>query len=243
MDEHLNKTKTAIVTGAAQRIGRELSLYLAKSGYDLLIHYHQSKSDALSLKAQVESMGQKAQVFSYNLQNIDHIEKDFSALFSTVNNLSLLINNASWFAKNKFETSSTNELVDQFRLHSFAPIILSKVFKNYCKKGHIINMLDTRISQNNSDASIYTLAKKSLSDATNIMALNFSPTIQVNAIAPGSILPPKINGKLQNEPVNQKNILNKVSSVKEILNGVDYLLKQKTVTGQCLYIDGGSHLL
>ena len=122
---------------------------------------------------------------------------------------------------------------------------MTRDFAHICKTGHIINILDTRITHTpakRDNYAVYTLSKKALAELTVMSAVEFAPEIRVNAIAPGLIFPPAgksedfLNEKAQNIPLKRK------GAVVDIVKAVQYLLENEFVTGQILYVDGGENL-
>ena len=124
-----------------------------------------------------------------------------------------------------------------------APFILSSEFYRICKKGQIINFLDTNIVKNKTSHVAYLLTKKNLADLTKLAAIEFAPDIRVNGIAPGLILPPK---KETTEYLDRmaKNIpLKRRGGESYITRSIKFLLENDFLTGQFLFNDGGEHLV
>lgn len=248
------KNSTALITGGAKRIGREIALLLASQGYDLVISYNESKKDAEKLAAEIgKKFKVKCDIFKADLRDTKQTKKlaDFVKKNST--NWNLLINNASIFRPSKFLTAPDSELAENFNIHFFSPLILAKEFaKPPLKKGkgaakaaeggfkQIINMIDKNIARYETKYFHYLLSKKSLAELTKMLATELAPQIRVNGIAPGFILSPIDNSDAQS--FVKKIPLQKQGDVKNIVEGIEFLLKNKFVTGQILFIDGGASL-
>ena len=240
----MTNSKTALITGGARRIGREIAIDLAKNGFDVAIHYNNSENEAQNLKKEIEALG--SQCFLIKADLFD--EKQLNQLvkkMATIKNLSLLINNASVFSKSHFLETDFEDFEKNFTIHLKVPLILSKAFAENCTRGsQIINLVDKNISRFETRYFNYILSKKALADATKMLALQLAPNIRVNAIAPGFVL----NSIDEENPSEEtKNLLAKIplkskASEKNIVQGVNYLLANEFVTGEILFIDGGARL-
>ena len=227
----MNKTKklgTALITGAAKRIGREMALNLAGMGYDLIIAYRNSKEEA-------EELAQTKKLAEFAKEN-----------FPSWN---LLINNASIFNKSKFLTAPESEMMENMNIHLFSPLILAKEFvqhveKNSIKNAQIINMIDKNIARIDTNYFYYLLSKKSLAEFTKMLAVEIAPQVRVNGIAPGFILNSisEENPSLETQNLIKKIPMKAQGEIENIWQAMEFLLKNKFVTGQILFIDGGSSL-
>jgi pteridine reductase len=77
---------------------------------------------------------------------------------------------------------------------------------------------------------------------TRMMALEWSPGIRVNAVAPGIILPPRGKGPAYLNKIRRRTLLDKHGDIKNITDSVLFLLKNDFITGETLFVDGGEHL-
>ena len=233
------KNKLALVTGGAKRIGRAITLHLAKNGYDIALHYNTSEKEAHKLAKEIKKTGQKCKLFQCDLSNINHVLKFMKKVKNQFPNLSLLINNASLFKENSLLNTDIKFFEKIFNVNFKAPFFLSREFARNFKVGQIINMLDTNIIRKNSKYFAYNLSKKLLYEFTKMSAYELGPRIRVNAIAPGPILPPKGKNKINLNSVPLK----KQGDFKNITQAINYLIENSFVTGECLFVDGGKHLI
>ena len=82
----------ALVTGAAHRLGKVFALSLARQGFDLLLHFHQSSDEALETQAEIESIGGRAILSQADLTDPNQI----LSIVSTLDSLSVLVNSAAY---------------------------------------------------------------------------------------------------------------------------------------------------
>ena len=232
--------KAALITGGGNRIGKAIGLFLAGKGYQIAIHYQ--KSDPKALIKEIEKSGGVAVPFQADLNNESEVEKIIPAVIKCFPQLEVLVNNASIFEPGDFKDIDILQLNRNFNINFKAPFILSRDFFNRLKSGNIINMVDAKITHQQHNYNTYLLSKKILMAYTEMAAVEFGPQMRINAIAPGAILPPP--GKDETYLMERvgESVLKKTGSKEDILQAVDFLIKNTFVTGQCLYIDGGTHL-
>lgn len=236
------KKYAALITGGAKRIGRAISLHLAKKGFDIALHYNTSTKEAKETILGIKNLRRKCKLFQCDLSNISTVLKLIKKVKKQFPNLSLLVNNASIFEEGGLIETDPTLFEKIFNVNFKAPFFLSRDFAKGFKKGHIINILDTNIKRQKTKYFAYTLSKKLLYELTKLSASELAPDIKVNAIAPGAILPPK--GKDKNYmKMRAKNIpLKHTGGINDILKGIDFLLENNFITGECLFIDGGENL-
>lgn len=232
------KGKTALITGSARRLGREIALSLAKQGVNIIVHYKKSEKETTALLASLREFGVKANSIQADLHSESGIEK----LAKEVS-YDFLINNASIYPESELKDLSYQTLLDNFSIHSFAPLLLSKSFLQKKRKGAIVNIIDCKIETHHRTHLAYHLSKKSLKDVTLFLAKELAPDVRVNAVAPGLVIPPdKADAKKYTQGVIEINPLKRIPTVNEICEAVSFFLKTPSITAQILYLDGGRSL-
>jgi pteridine reductase len=236
--------RTALITGASKRLGRAMSEHLAGLGWNIIIHFNSSEEDALKLEATLRS--------KYPIQDFFHIQADLSVIHevetlipkiaSEFGKVDLLINNASVFMPSSISETSSEMLDKHFNIHLKTPFLLIRDFKDYFNNGTVVNIVDTRITSNDSGYAAYSLSKQSLWDLTRMAAFEFSPGIRINAIAPGLILPPEGKDSDYLEEMAQKIPMKRPGSIEIILKCLDFILDNEYLTGQLIFADGGENL-
>lgn len=232
----------ALITGSAKRIGKEIALTLAKNGYDIALHYNNSKDSAIKTQNEIEKLGVNCKLFKCDLSNTKQSSKLIETVVKELANLDTLINSASIFERASLLDSSNNLIDNTFNINLVSPLILMRDFAKNVKKGNILNILDGKISNNNYSHFVYSLTKKGLLDLTYLSANEFAPNIRVNGIAPGLILPPDGDDYSYMDKLSQKIPLKSVGNTQDIVDGVLFLLKSSYITGEVIFIDGGLHL-
>lgn len=238
-----SKKMTAIVTGGSKRIGRAICLRLAEMGYDIALHYNTSADDARTLQKQIRSMDVQCQTFKCDLtksrQSINLLKKVGERFCG----IDLLVNNASIFQKDQLSSTTEVQFDQHFNVHVKSPYFISQEYQRLFKAGHIINILDTKIVQSKTEHFSYLLSKKALSEFTKMSAIELAPTIRVNAIAPGLILPPEDQTNAYLDRRAKDIPLRRRGDVRNIIQTLEFLLSNDFLTGQTIFVDGGEHLL
>lgn len=180
--------KTALITGSAVRIGREIALSLAERGVNIIIHYHSSKRHADELSSELDRMGVRSWSIQADLSRFES-DKLIEQCLELSGSLDILVNNASIFTKSTIDDLTLADLVKNIEINAWAPFSLSRAYAHKIKRGCIINLLDQRITSYDLNHTGYILSKHVLTALTRITALAYAPEIRVNGIAPGLILP------------------------------------------------------
>lgn len=240
-------TRTYLITGAANRIGRALALRAAGDGANVIIHYNSSQGPADELAAAINHSGKKAYIIQADLASQSDVAALIPRVIELAGPIDVLINSASIFESSKVTDFTIEDLHRDIMINSFAPLVLSRAFAkaNTAKKSPrpvIINMLDTRITDYDREHAAYHLSKRMLYTLTRMTAFEFAPGIRVNAVAPGLILPPKDHDQAYLEQLRTTNPLHEIGDVDQVAAAVQFLVNTEFVTGQVIFIDGGRHL-
>jgi len=236
------ENKTALVTGAAQRLGRATALSLAERGVNVVIHYRSSAGRAEALADQVRNAGVKAWTVSADLADPAAAEHLFSRACSAAGSIDYLVNNASVFLESHLVDFAPADLARNVNINALAPLLIARSFAAQQREGAIINMLDCRITDYDRAHAAYHISKRMLYSLTRMMALEFAPSIRVNAVAPGLVLPPSGRDDTYLEGLAHTTPLNRHGAPSDVTAAILFLLESDFVTGQVLFVDGGRHL-
>jgi len=234
--------RTALVTGAARRIGRAITLALAQQGVHVAVHYRQSAPEALALCDEIRALGVSAWPVQGDLMDSGQTEAVFRAAVDQAGGLDILVNNASIFEKDTLWDATEESIRQNMRVHAVAPLILSRALARQGRAAHVVNLLDTRVAVYDREHASYDLSKNVLLTLTRMLALELAPQVAVNAVAPGSILPPPGMGIDYLTKLNYANPLNRHGDPEDIAEAVLFLVRSRFITGQVIYVDGGMHM-
>jgi pteridine reductase len=238
--------KVAIVTGAAVRLGRAQALAMAKRGVHLVIHYNTSSGAADEVVRQIQAMGGKAIAVQADLSQPMRAADIVERAVTHFGHVDILVNSASVFEPGSWQDTTEENWDRHFDINLKSPFFLSQAFAKQIipeQRGHIVNLADWRAVSPGTDHVAYTLTKAALVAMTKSLAQSLAPQIQVNAIAPGLILPPPGKGPEYLDQRAPQIPLHRTGTADEIAKALLFLLQSDFVTGELLCITGGEHLL
>jgi len=234
--------KTALITGAAKRIGRETALALAKEGCSVAVHYRSSVDEARELVAQLEAKGVSAWAVKADFEKLEDVETLIKRTLEMSGGLDILVNNASIFPQNTLDSMTFHDVALNMHVNAWVPFALSRDFAREIGRGKIVNLLDSRIEDYDWSHTAYMISKHALAAFTNMTALAYAPEIAVNAVAPGLILPPPGKDIGYIEAMRDTLPLRKHGDPRDVADAVVYLAKSEFLTGEVIFVDGGRHL-
>jgi NAD(P)-dependent dehydrogenase (short-subunit alcohol dehydrogenase family) len=237
--------KVAIVTGGAVRLGRALTLALAEQHVRVVVHHGSSAESAQEVVTQIRSLGGEAIAMQADLRDTHQLADVIKRATDHFGPIDILINNAAIFKPaNPIETTAI-QWDEHFSINVTAPFFLSQVFAAQVgrdRSAHIINIADWRGVRPDADHAAYSITKAALITMTKTLALTLAPNIQVNAIAPGAILPPVGKDQSYLDDLATKIPLRRSGSPDDVAQAMLYLLRSTFVTGELMFVTGGQHL-
>ena len=239
---------TALITGGAKRIGKEIAHQLHHVGYNIMVHYRSSAGAASELVETLNDIREdSAASVAGDLLNIEIIPKIIEQTIETFSGLDVLINNASTFYPTPIELITEDFWNDLVGSNLKAPAFLVKSAAPFLRErnGSIINIIDIYAQKPLSNHPIYCAAKAGLEMLTKSLARDLAPEIRVNGVSPGAILWPE-NG---NDEISQAELLkrvplNRMGEPVEIAKTVQFLVVEGSyITGQIIAVDGGRSIV
>jgi pteridine reductase len=229
----------ALVTGAAHRLGKVFALTLARQGYDILLHYHQSSEAAVQTQVEIELLSRRVRLLQADLAQPSEIH----SLFSTIDALDVLVNSAALMPAGRVDELPLETWDNSLDLNLRAPFLLAQeASKKMSDGGLIVNITDVGAQKAWSRYPSYTVSKAALESLTRVLARALAPRIRVNAIAPGLVLQSDIVPAEEWERLIQRVPLKRAARPEEVASALEYLLKNEYITGQILVVDGGYSL-
>lgn len=236
----------AIVTGAAHRLGKAFALTLARMGYNLLLHYHSAEEQAQQTKNEIESLGVKVHTIKADLTQPGQIKSLFSTLDTNFqpSTLNLLVNSAAIMPVGNPRELELKDWDSALNLNLRAPFLLAQeAAKRMTAGGLIVNITDIGAHKAWSRYPSYTVSKSALESLTKLLARALAPNIRVNAIAPGLVLQSDVVTPEQWNKLVEKLPLKRAATLDEITSALEFLIKNKYITGQTIVVDGGYSLV
>ena len=234
--------KTALVTGAAKRLGREIALALAGDGANVIVHYNRSMQPAAETAEEIRALARRAWTIPADLSDPEQAERLMDRAVAQAGPVDVLVNNASAFPSDRLLETTPQDIAASVQVHAIAPLLLSRALARQGRGGHVVNLLDSRVTDYDAAHAAYHLGKRLLFSLTRMLALELAPEVAVNAVAPGLILPPAGEDESFLERMAGTNPMGRHGSPRGVTEAVLFLLRSDFITGQVIYVDGGRHM-
>lgn len=241
---------TALITGAAVRLGKSIAQAFFENDCNLMLHYNQSEVAAQKL----------CDTFNHQRKNSCHLiqadlskkserEKVITACINQYGRLDHLVNNAATFYPTPLFESDESQLNQFMQINFLAPLHLIQQVVPYLKKqkGSVTNIIDIYAEAGLEEHFAYVAAKAALQQVTQQLAAELAPEIRVNGVSPGAILwPENLAEGLSDDQIIKQNVILENTALKSlgepenIAATVSYLaLKASYTTGSIIKVDGG----
>jgi pteridine reductase len=243
----MSSRKTALVTGAAARIGAAICKTLHARGCDVLIHYNSSFDAARRLADRLnEERGQSASLAQADLSSPTGLDRLVEQTRARFGKLDILVNNASRFYPTEVGKTLAWQWDDLVNSNLRGPYFLVQALLDDLRTagGSVINILDIHAERPMRGHAVYSISKAGLAMLTSALARELGPSIRVNGVAPGAILWPENEpGAAEKKSILGRTALGRLGDPSDIASAVAYLaLDAPYVTGQVLAVDGGRSL-
>jgi pteridine reductase len=240
-------TRTALLTGAARRVGAAIAIALHAAGANVVIHYRSSRKEAEALVRNLNRRrADSAVTLAADLLDVDAHPRLIADSVAAFGALDILVNNASTFYATPVGEISAAAWDDLVGSNLRAPLFLSQAAAPAlrARQGLILNMVDIHGLRPLPDYPVYSAAKAGLIMLTRALARELGPEIRVNAIAPGPVMWPDgdLDEAMKKEIV-RKTVLKRIGSPADVAQAAVYFATAAPfVTGQILAVDGGRSL-
>ncbi|HIP71736.1 MAG TPA: SDR family oxidoreductase [Anaerolineae bacterium] len=236
------KGKTALVTGGAVRVGKAITLALARAGANVVINYHSSAAAAEETAVTAQSFGVGALPIQADIGNAEQVAAMVTAAKAQFGSVDILINNASLWRQTPFPTDNfddwhliTNVLINGafYCANAVAPLMLER------GEGAIVNIIDLSVYEPWPNYTAHAVGKSALLAMSRQLALELAPAVRVNAVAPGPVLPPLDFSEEKIAQTAAKTLLNRWGIPEDVADAVLFFVQAGYVTGELLAVDGG----
>ncbi len=237
--------RVALVTGGARRVGKAITLALARAGAHVIINHHASPAAAHETEWAARALGVEALAFQADITDRARVDEMVRAATARFGAIDLLVNNASPFEPTPFPTADVaawQRVIEQIIHGSFyvtnavAPGMLAQ------QRGAIINLVDMFAFSPRKNFAAHGVGKAGLLAMTRQFALDLAPHVRVNAIAPGPVLPPDDYTPERMIQTASRTVLKRWGTADDIAETVLFLARAEYITGEVIVVDGGEHL-
>lgn len=239
------KGKTALITGGAHRVGKAITIALAQAGANVIVNYNTSAKAAEETVSEARAQGVDGLAVQADIGNYQQVEGMVAAAKAQFGGVDILVNSASLWMETPFPTRNldgwhrvTNILINGafYCANAVAPLMLEK------KEGAIVNIIDLAAYEPWPNFVAHSVGKSALLALSRQLALELAPTIRVNAVAPGPVLPPPEYSEEMIARTAQKTLLERWGTPEDIAEAVLFFIKANYITGEALAVDGGQRL-
>jgi NAD(P)-dependent dehydrogenase (short-subunit alcohol dehydrogenase family) len=232
--------RTALVTGAAKRIGRSLALGLAGAGADVAITYNGSMADAQETVEALQQLNVRAMAVACDVRNIDSVQAAVAAVVERFGGLDILVNNAGTFETAVLQSITLAQWDKMFETNTRGPFLMAQAAYPHLREagGRIINIGSLGGIHPWPTHAHYCTSKAALHMLTQTMAKAFAPEISVNCVAPGMV----VNGEVDPayEHFANKTPMQRNGTPQDVAEAVLFFARgPHFITGQILGVDGG----
>jgi NAD(P)-dependent dehydrogenase (short-subunit alcohol dehydrogenase family) len=237
--------KSALVTGGARRIGREIALALAKAGGDVVITYRNSKTEAERTLGELTALGVNAFATECDVRCEASVSAAVRAVVEHFGRLDILVNNAAVFDSAQLDSLTLEQWDAVFQTNTRGPFLVSREAIPHLRSSHgrIINIGSLGGLHAWAGHAHYCASKAALHMLTQAMAKAFAPEVAVNCVAPGWI-------EMDEQPYDraarfaEKTPMQRNGTAGDIAQAVVFFASGPDfVTGQILAVDGGLGLV
>jgi 3-oxoacyl-[acyl-carrier protein] reductase/pteridine reductase len=233
--------KSALVTGGAKRIGRQIALALAEAGADISITYRNSGAEAEQTVNAIRELGRRAHAIECDVRSESTVRAAINASLESHGHLDILVNNAAVFESAPLDQISLAQWDAVFETNTRGPFLVAREALPHLRKtrGRIINIGSLGGIRAWAGHAHYCASKAALHMLTQAMAKAFAPDVSVNCVAPGWIAMDGDN-RAANERFAAKTPMKRNGSADDVAKAVLFFATgPEFITGQILSVDGG----
>jgi len=242
-DDCFLASRTALVTGSARRVGRELALALAAAGAHVVVHCRDSVAEGRDLVKEIEANGGTADLIVGDLADAE-VAAALPARAAELcgNPLDILVNNAAVFLRCDVRDTKTVQWDELQAVNLRAPFLLARGFAAQLPakwSGDIININDARALHGDPEHFAYAISKIGLHGMTENLARALAPRIAVNELGLGAVMAPQDDDYVRTRKSELP--LGRFPRLDEVISAMMFLLGTDGVTGQTIHLDGGQY--
>ncbi len=233
----------ALVTGGAKRVGRAIACELARHGANVVVHYHTSRAEADDTVAELRGLGVDAVACHAELAEAAAVVRLAEEAEARSGGLTILVNNASNYLRVPFDALTEAVWDASLDTNLKAPFLLAWHIGRAMRargQGRIVNLADWAAERPYRDYLPYCVSKAGIVCLTKALAKELAPAVQVNAVAPGPVLPPADMTDAERAAIARATPLGRIGTPEDVARCVRFLCAEADFsTGAIFHVDGG----
>ena len=234
--------QVALVTGGAIRLGRAISLALAREGCHVAVNYLRSKPAALATASEIRALGVEAAAIRADVASPADAKRLVAETVRRFGRLDLLVNNAGIFFRTPLAETTPAQWDRLLGVNLRGPFLLSQAAARVMARsgGRIVNIGDVGGVRAWPSYIPYCVSKAGLLMLTRALALALAPRIQVNCVAPGAVLLPEGFPEHLRRRLRREVPMGREGDPTDVASAVLFFATAPSyITGQVLFVDGG----
>jgi pteridine reductase len=237
--------KRALVTGAGRRVGSEIALALGRRGCKVAVHYQHAASGAAGVCERIQQSGSEAVPLRADLTDRPAARDLVDRAVEMWNGLDLLVLSAANYERVPFEAIDDAAWDRALALNLSAPLMMAQRATPALRasRGSVVLVTCQSHLAPYRDYLAYQASKAALHHLMRLLALELAPDVRVNAVAPGSVMPPPDWNSDQLAALVDRIPLGRVGRARDVADAVLYLAGASWVTGTEIVVDGGRVLV
>ncbi len=240
------RQRSALVTGAARRVGRSIALALARRGCHVAVHYNRSRDEADAVVAECQALGVEALALSADLADPGACARLAHETLRRLGRVDVLINNAAVFEPLSLDGFTERDWQRILQINLTAPMQLAYLLRDElrARRGRIVNLSDAAVDRPWREYLAYAVSKGALDTLTRGLARALAPEVNVVAVAPGVAAWPADFDPARRAELTDRIPLRRAGQPEDIADAVCFLLERGDyITGATIPVDGGRHLV
>jgi len=233
--------RTVLVTGAGRRLGAEIARALGAAGARVAVHYHRSREGASETIRAILERGGEAEAFGADLADPASCERLVDQVLARFGTLDHLIASAAIFERTPLGTI-TSEVWDRtmaINVRATALLVQRAAPALRAARGSVVILTCTSASAPYAHYLPYVVSKGAARQLARTLAIELAPEVRVNAVAPGTVLPPEQMTAREREELGARTLLRRIGTARDVADAVLYLVCAPFITGVELLVDGG----
>ena len=238
-------SKNVLVTGSSRGIGREIAIYLAKNGFDIVLHCNRNIQKAEEILKEIQTLGRQCRILQFNISNREECKKILLKDIEENGCYFGVVLNAGISKDNVFPAMEDSEWDDVLNTNLggfynvLRPIVMPMISSRI--KGRIVTMSSISGLSGNKGQVNYSASKAGIIGATKALALELAKRgITVNCVAPG-VIESDMTKDLPADELKKMIPMKRFGTPKEVASLVNYLMSEDAsyITGQVISVNGG----
>ena len=239
--------KVALITGSGKRrIGNVIAEALAQRGFDIVLHYNRSATEAQENAARLRNHGVEAVAYQANVADEEQVGCLFGSVMERFGRLDVLVTAAAVWDPKPLDETTADDVRRQFDINALGTFLCCReagcIMVEQPEGGLIVTIGDWATVRPYSGYAAYFAGKGTIPTMTRVLAVELADknrNIRVNSILPGPVMLPENLSQPEVAGAVAGTILKRPGKPENVAQAVLFFLDCDYTTGVCLPVDGG----